>query len=68
MKINRNRIHKGKLSNNEEGAQNLRYWLSRSAKERIAAVDFLRSQVDGTQQRLQRVARVVQRVSENPEG
>ena len=35
------------------------YWLSRPAAERVAAVDFLRSQVHGTGQSLQRVVRIV---------
>ena len=39
----------------------LEYWLSRPAEERIAAVDFLRAQFYGSPQRLQRVARVIQR-------
>lgn len=37
----------------------LRYWLSRPPEERVAAVEFLRRQVDGTGTRLQRVHRVL---------
>ena len=37
----------------------LRYWLSRPPEERIAAVEFLRRQVDGGRVRLQRVLRVL---------
>ena len=40
---------------------NLEYWLSRSPEERMAAVDFLRDQINGTKRRLQRVGRVIQR-------
>ena len=36
------------------------YWLSRPSEERLAAVDFLRAQFFGTDQRLQRVVEVVQ--------
>lgn len=37
----------------------LRYWQSRPPEERIAAVEFLRRQVDGGRARLQRVYRVL---------
>lgn len=37
------------------------YWLSRSPEERVATVDYLRTQCYGNAARLQRVARVVQR-------
>lgn len=39
----------------------LKYWLSKSPEERIAAVDYLRRQCHGSSERLQRVVRVVQR-------
>jgi hypothetical protein len=39
----------------------LTYWLSRPPEERLAAVEFLRSQVDETSRRLQRIGRIVQR-------
>lgn len=39
----------------------LKYWLSRSTKERIDAVEYLRRQYHGGSERLQRVARVIQR-------
>ncbi len=38
----------------------LRYWLSRPPEERVAAVEFLRRQVDGTGARLRRVHRVLE--------
>jgi len=39
----------------------LKYWLIRSPEERVAAVDYLRRQFHGSSERLQRVARVIQR-------
>jgi len=39
----------------------LKYWLSRSSKERIDAVEYMRRQYHGSTERLQRVARVIQR-------
>ncbi len=39
----------------------LKYWLSRSSKERIDAVEYLRRQYHGGTERLQRVDRVIQR-------
>lgn len=43
----------------ERNRPRLRYWLSRPAAERIAAVEFLRRQVDGGRARLRRVHRVL---------
>lgn len=39
----------------------LKYWLSKSSKERVDAVEYLRRQYHGSTERLQRVARVIQR-------
>jgi hypothetical protein len=39
----------------------LNYWLSRSPRERVEAVEYLRRQFHGSSERLQRVARVIQR-------
>jgi hypothetical protein len=39
----------------------LKYWLSKSSKERIDAVEYLRRQYHGSTERLQRIARVIQR-------
>lgn len=39
----------------------LKYWLSRTPDERVSTVEFLRRQAHGSSERLQRVARVVQR-------
>jgi hypothetical protein len=41
----------------------LEYWLQKPPEERVAAVDYLRSQIYGNSARLQRVARVIQRSS-----
>jgi len=40
--------------------ENLSFWLSRTPKERVEAVEYLRRQRDGSTARLQRVVRVVQ--------
>ena len=39
----------------------LKYWLGKTPEERISAVEILRRQVYGNNQRLQRVARVIKR-------
>ena len=52
-------VHKGKLSLNM--SNDLKFWLSKTAEERLSAVEFLRRQVDGTSQRLQRVYKVTER-------
>ncbi len=59
--MDRKVVKKTNLAEGRESRFDLEYWLSRSPEERVAAVDFLRAQVDGTKQRLQRVGRVVQR-------
>ena len=37
----------------------LRYWLSRPPAERVAAVEYLRRQIDGARTRLRRIHRVL---------
>src|SRR5437762_122249 len=37
----------------------LRYWLSRPPAERVAAVEYLRRQIDGARARLRRVYRIL---------
>ena len=39
----------------------LAYWLSRTPKERVEAVDYFRRQLHGSSERLQRSVRVIQR-------
>ena len=54
-------IRKGNLQNLQSAKNDLEYWLSRPANERVATVDYLRKQYYGSTERLQRVARVIQR-------
>jgi hypothetical protein len=54
-------VRKNNLHNLQSAKDDLLYWLSRPAEERVAAVDYLRKQYYGSTERLQRVARVVQR-------
>ena len=54
-------LKKYNLNSVAETKQNLEYWLTRPADERIAAVDHLRKQLYGDSIRLQRIVRVVQR-------
>ena len=42
--------------------EDLAYWLSKTPRERIAAIEFLRRQYHGSSARLQKSARVVQQV------
>jgi len=48
--------------NSDTRQEDLTFWRSRSPAERIAAVESLRRQFHGSAARLQRIARVVQRV------
>jgi hypothetical protein len=54
-------VKKGNLKEFNEVNENLAYWLSRTPEERVAAVEYLRRQFNGSSARLQRCARVVQR-------
>ncbi len=49
------------LNDKDNPLDDLKYWLSKPSRERIAAVEYLRRQFHGSSARLQRVARVVQR-------
>lgn len=40
--------------------EDLAYWLSKTPRERVAAIEFLRGQYHGSSARLQRSARVIQ--------
>ena len=55
-------VRKTNLDNLNSTEDDLRYWLSRPAQERISTVDYLRRQYYGNTERLQRVARVIQRI------
>jgi hypothetical protein len=54
-------VRKRSLPGFSEVKENLAYWLSKTPDERIAEVDRLRRQYDGSSTRLQRSARIVQR-------
>jgi hypothetical protein len=49
------------ISDKDFISNDLNYWLNKSPEERVAIVDYLRRQFDGSSERLQRVARVIQR-------
>lgn len=49
-----------KKFNLKEKRNDLAYWLSKSPKERIEAVEILRKQFNGTAKRFQRIIRVIQ--------
>jgi hypothetical protein len=53
--------YKWDLSDSRLPKADLAYWSSKSPEERVAAVDYLRRQLNGTTARLQRSARVVKR-------
>jgi hypothetical protein len=40
--------------------EDLSFWLGKTTRERIAAIEFLRTQYHGSSSRLQRSARVIQ--------
>ena len=54
-------VRKIDLQDFSEVQDNLAYWPSKTPEERVAAVEYLRRQQDGSSARLQRTARVVQR-------
>ncbi len=54
-------VKKGSLDDSFRKKTNSAYWLTKSVKERIEAVEMLRRQYDGNTARLQRVVRVIQR-------
>ncbi|MBI4679292.1 MAG: hypothetical protein HY748_17090 [Elusimicrobia bacterium] len=54
-------VKKARLPDFSEVKENLAYWLSKSAPERVEAVERLRKMGHGSSTRLQRTARVVQR-------
>ena len=49
-----------KLSESNSILDDLEYWLKKTYEDRISAVEFLRRQQDGSSERLQRVARVIE--------
>jgi hypothetical protein len=53
-------VNKLSLKDSSSAKGYLAYWLSKPAEERIAAVENLRRQENGSSERLQRTARVIQ--------
>ena len=49
-----------KIRDLKDKGDDLAYWLSKSPRERIEAVEILRKQTDGNTARLQRVVRIIQ--------
>lgn len=54
-------ITRRNLKDSSLNKADLTYWLKKTSKERVAAVDYLRRQYHGSSTRLQRSARVIQR-------
>jgi hypothetical protein len=54
-------VNKLTLKDSSSVKRELAYWLSKPAKERIAAVENLRRQMNGSSERLQRTVSVIQR-------
>ncbi len=54
-------VRKAKIKDFRETEENLAYWLSKTPEERVAAVEYLRRQFNGSSARLQRFARVIHR-------
>jgi hypothetical protein len=61
MHMNKEIVKKSNLYNPRSTEEDLLYWLGRPAEERVATVDYLRKQYYGSTERLQRIARVIQR-------
>ncbi len=53
-------VKKRRLNDPKARLDDLVYWMNRPAKERIAAVEYLRRQYYGNTARLQRVVRIIQ--------
>ena len=54
-------VTKKKLSDLKNDKSDLEYWLSKTHQERIEAMEKLRKQYGGSDERLQRVVRVIKR-------
>jgi len=54
-------VKKHRMQEQTTTQDDVAYWLSKTPEERVATVDYLRTQYYGNTTRLQRVARVVQR-------
>ncbi len=54
-------VRKANIKDFREVKDNLAYWLSKTPEERVAAVEYLRRQFNGSSARFQRSARIIQR-------
>jgi len=54
-------VRKAKLQDFSEVRENLAFWLTRTPRERVGAVERIREERHGNAERLQRTARVIQR-------
>ncbi len=54
-------VHKWNMKDFSEIRENLAYWLSKTPRERVEAVERLREERHGAEERIQRTARVIQR-------
>jgi len=54
-------VTKKKLGDLKNDKSDLNYWLSKTPDERILAVEELRRQYAGSEERLQRVVRIIKR-------
>ena len=54
-------VSKCKLQQWSKVKDDLNYWLGKTARQRIAAIEHLRSQYYGSSARLQRTARIIKR-------
>jgi hypothetical protein len=53
-------VKKFDLKSDASIKEDLAYWLSKTPKERIEAIEFLRRQRHGSSERIQKFARVIQ--------
>jgi len=57
-------VRKLDLKRDSSIKEDLAYWLSKTPRERIAAIEYLRGQYHGSSTRLQRSARVIQQAQD----
>lgn len=53
-------VKKRNIKNFYSVKEDLVYWLSKTPEERVEAVEYLRRQLHGSSERLQRTARIIQ--------
>jgi len=54
-------VRKHILSKFSSIKEDLEYWLGKTPEERVSTVDYLRKQIHGSSERLQRFVRVIKR-------